>query len=126
MLKTGMTHKRIAEHLGIKRGTVGSKALRLGFSRGKHADHRAKNPVGLKVVANKECYDERAYTSYGVRTTLDKLERDKCRWPMFDDSGFCGGECVSGGVYCAAHDDLKRRKSKKPKKNIDWNHWKPV
>lgn len=79
---------------------------------------------GIPAMKELESKDERAYTSYGQRTTLDKLKPSQCHFPLFDNSGYCGCDEIHGKNYCKNHFELCYVIPKKSRL-IDWQHWKP-
>lgn len=102
---------------------VKARLKKLGVS---HPAYTKKR--GIPAMKEPESNDERAYTSYGQRTTLDKLKPNQCRFPLFDNTGFCGCDTVYAKDYCKDHYELTREKSSRKLRDIEhrnWIHWKP-
>ena len=113
-------YEDIARTLEREVPAVKARLKKLGVS---HPAYTKKR--GIPCMKELGSMDERAYTSYGQRTTLDKLKPNQCHFPMFDNTGYCGAEGVTEKGYCQAHHDLCYRKTKKTK-SIEWKHWKPA
>lgn len=127
MLKSGLTHLQIARLTGRGKGAISSMAKKVGHvrNRGGMVYHAPKTQRSKGLSFDRQYWDERAFTSYGQRTTLDKLKPNQCHFPMFDDTGYCGCEGVTEKGYCQMHHDLCYVKPKR-KKAIDWKNWKPA
>jgi hypothetical protein len=91
-----MTYNDMAMDIGRSMDAVKGRVKKLGIVHPlycKRLDVPELRPFKTK---REECY-----TSYGQRKSLLELGRGECRWPLFDDSGFCGAKCT--GVYCEVH-----------------------
>lgn len=113
-------YEDIARTLEREVPAVKARLKRLGVS---HPAYTKKR--GIPCMKELGSRDERAYTSYGQRTTLDKIKKNQCCFPMFDNTGYCGCDEIHGKNYCKNHFDLCYVVPKKSRR-IDWQHWKPA
>lgn len=113
-------YEDIARILEREVPAVKARLKRLGVS---HPAYTKKR--GIPCMKELGSRDERAYTSYGQRTTLDKIKKNQCCFPMFDNTGYCGCDEIHGKNYCKNHFDLCYVVPKKSRR-IDWQHWKPA